>query len=80
MMHREIIYRLMGASFLNDVSKHNIFYTNQRISCSSETLNWYLKRYSKFPPSKESSEDGANIIFNKFPDDAVDRQKLGIKF
>ena len=79
-MHREIIYRLMGARVLNDISKHIIFYTNQRISCSSETLNCYLKRYSKFAPSKESSEDGANITFDKFPDDAVDLQKLEIKF
>ena len=82
MMHRETIYRLMEASFLNGISKHIIFYTNRsrRISCSSETLNCYLKRYSKFSPSKTSSEDGVDIIFDEFPDDAVDRRKLGIKF
>ena len=82
MMHCETIYRLMGASFLNDVSKCIIFHTNRprRISCSSETLNFYLKRYSKFSPSKASSEDGAYIIFDKFSDDAVDQQKLVIKF
>ena len=82
MMHRETIYRLMGASFLTDISKHIIFfiYRFRRISCSSETLNCCLKRYSKFSQSKASSEDGADIIFDKFPDDAVDWQKLGIKF
>ena len=82
MMHRGTIYRLLGASFLNDTSKRIIFYTNRsrRISCSSEILNFYLKRYSKFSPSKASSEDGADIIFDKFSEDAVDQRKLGIKF
>ena len=82
MMHRETIYRLMGASFLTDISKHIVFYINRsrRISCSSETLNCYLKRYCKFSPSKTSSEDGVDIIFDKFSDNAVDQRKLGIKF
>ena len=72
-------YLQMGESFLTDVLKHIIFYItgSRRISCSSGTC--YLKRYSKLSPSKASSEDGADIIFDKFPDDAVDWGKLGIK-
>ena len=82
MVHRETIYRLMGASFLNDISKRIIFYTSRsrRISCSSEALSCYLKRYSKFSQSKALSEDGVDIIFDKFSEDAVDQRKLGIKF
>ena len=82
MMHRETIYRLMGASFLTDISKHITFNVNRsrrRISFLSETLNCYLKRSSKFSQFK-ASEDGADVIFDKFSDDGVDRRKLAIKF
>ena len=68
--------------FLSEVSKQIYFYINRfrRISCSSQALNCYVKRYSKLSPSTASWKDGADIIFDKFLDDAVDRRKLEIKF
>ena len=69
--------------------QHIIFYINHsvRINCSSETLNGFLKRDSELssnevgvPDRSTASSEGGDFMFDKFPDDVLDRRKLGIKF